>query len=285
MGSQAPSGGFVTTDIAICTIEKANSLVNRLMEEKKINNLGVVVVDEMHMIGDEHRGYLLELMLTKIKFLTETTKVEGDKICDSLQIIGMSATLPNIDMLAGWLQADLYLTDFRPVPLTELIKVGSSIMDIDKKKLRQIDTADIVSGDEEHIIPLCLQTIREKNSVLIFCPTKAWCEKLSEILAKNLRNSSPPTSKVSPSGFVKASQLVLFDDNGLSEVMEQLRRCPVGLDPVLAKVIVNAVAFHHAGLTFDERDVIEGAFRRGVIKVLVATSTLSSGRLVLCRNC
>ena len=69
MGALTPAGGFATTDIAICTIEKANSLVNRLMEEKKVSSLGVVVVDEMHMIGDGHRGYLLELMLSKIRFL------------------------------------------------------------------------------------------------------------------------------------------------------------------------------------------------------------------------
>lgn len=32
-----------------------------------------------------------------------------------------------------------------------------------------------------------------------------------------------------------------------------------------------------AGLTFDERDVLEGAFRQGIVRVLAATSTLSSG--------
>lgn len=37
------------------------------------------------------------------------------------------------------------------------------------------------------------------------------------------------------------------------------------------------MVFHHAGLTFDERDIIESAFGNGSLRVIVATSTLSSG--------
>lgn len=84
MGSHAPRGGFVSVDIAVCTIEKANSLLNRLLEENKaLSSLGIVVVDEMHMIGDSHRGYLLELFLTKIRYIagcngeTEANRSEG----------------------------------------------------------------------------------------------------------------------------------------------------------------------------------------------------------------
>lgn len=41
----------------------------------------------------------------------------------------MSATLPNLSLLASWLGAELYQTDFRPVPLEERLKVGSEIYD------------------------------------------------------------------------------------------------------------------------------------------------------------
>lgn len=39
----------------------------------------------------------------------------------------MSATLPNLEMLAKWLNASLYQTDFRPVPLKEYLKIGQYI--------------------------------------------------------------------------------------------------------------------------------------------------------------
>jgi DNA polymerase theta len=42
----------------------------------------VVVLDELHMLDDEHRGYLLELMVTKLLLLQQ-----------DIQVIGMSATL------------------------------------------------------------------------------------------------------------------------------------------------------------------------------------------------
>ncbi|KAB7507938.1 ATP-dependent DNA helicase [Armadillidium nasatum] len=75
MGGQSPPGGFQKTDIAICTIEKANNIINKLIEDQKLGDLGVIVVDELHMVGDPHRGYLLELLLTKLQYVATLKKV------------------------------------------------------------------------------------------------------------------------------------------------------------------------------------------------------------------
>ena len=52
-----------------------------------------------------------------------------------------------------------------------------------------------------------------------------------------------------------------LDATAISETLEQLKRTPTGLDAVLKNTVSFGVAFHHAGLTIDERDIIEGSFR------------------------
>lgn len=43
MGSMSPAGRFSALDVAVCTIEKANGLINRLIEENKMDSLGKVL--------------------------------------------------------------------------------------------------------------------------------------------------------------------------------------------------------------------------------------------------
>ena len=42
-------------------------------------------------------------------------------------------------------------------------------------------------------------------------------------------------------------------------------------------MIKYGIAYHHSGLTNDEKEIIERGYRTGVLFVLVATSTLSTG--------
>ncbi|XP_036368703.1 DNA polymerase theta-like isoform X2 [Octopus sinensis] len=281
LGSQTPRGGFKNVDIAVCTIEKGNSLVNRLLEDKQLDQLGVIVVDELHMIGDSHRGYLLELMLTKILFVSKQNNFnKSNRIKDApnknvqVQIIGMSATLPNLHVIAKWLDASLYTTNFRPVPLTECIKIGQTIFNSAMVKLHELNINTKLKEDADHIVSLCLETVSCGHSVLIFCPTKLWCEKLADNIAREfyhiLRQKTVDQEEATTS-------LLPIDKEATHDIKVQLERSPAGLDFVLGKTVQCGVAFHHAGLTFDEREIIESAFRVGILKVLVATSTLSSG--------
>ncbi|KAF7475788.1 Hypothetical predicted protein [Marmota monax] len=192
MGSTSPTGHFSSLDIAVCTIERANGLINRLIEENKMDLLGMVVVDELHMLGDSHRGYLLELLLTKICYITQKSASSqadlASPLSNAVQIVGMSATLPNLELVASWLNAELYHTDFRPVPLLESVKIGNSIYDSSMKLVREFQPMLQVKGDEDHVVSLCYETVRDNHSVLLFCPSKKWCEKLADIIAREFYN-------------------------------------------------------------------------------------------------
>ncbi|XP_045135227.1 DNA polymerase theta-like [Portunus trituberculatus] len=282
MGSQGPSGGLKVTDIAVCTIEKANNLINRLLENHRVNELGIIVVDELHMVGDSHRGYLLELLLTKLTYVTssmssaESPHSLENKVCGKpIQIVGMSATLPNLELLAAWLDAALYTTDFRPVPLQECVKLGTSVYDSSFKKIRELCPKMTMKGDRDHLMQLCLETVLEGFSVLVFCPSKAWCENLAEAVAKEFYDIGKTDSSYPPELGPRLRSAL--DPAGIRNVLEALRKSPVRLDKILSRSVAFGVAYHHAGLTFDERDIIEGGFRSGSLRVLLATSTLSSG--------
>ena len=56
-------------DLVLCTMEKANQLITRLLASNQIHKVRALVIDELHLIGDESRGYILELLLTKTLYI------------------------------------------------------------------------------------------------------------------------------------------------------------------------------------------------------------------------
>uniref|UniRef100_A0A0R3WBF7 DNA-directed DNA polymerase n=1 Tax=Taenia asiatica TaxID=60517 RepID=A0A0R3WBF7_TAEAS len=308
MGGVSPAGGLASVRVAVCTIEKANNLINRLIEEEHLFDLGVVVVDEMHLIGDQHRGYLLELLLTKILLCERMRKnhqeseIRNSQAVEDvhIQIIGMSAALPTLPVLGSWLEAAVYTTDFRPIPLTEFVYTKETVYRVTAGEgdvyecLEPINDGEYslfnaprdglpTVDDDDGVFELCFDTLLSGFAALVFCSTKQWCEQLAMSMARHIHRLVRPYLKVEEewppkeaNDYGRALRKQL-NETGLNECLQQLERSPAGLDPVLSRCIRLGVAFHHAGLTIEERDILELAFRKGHLRLLIATSTLSSG--------
>lgn len=143
------------THIAISTIEKANGIINRLIEEDRLNELGIVVVDELHTLGEAQRGYLLEIIMTKLLIYKKS----------KIQIIGLSATIPNIEIISKWLKGYYYICNYRPVPLHEYFVRDKIIYDKNNNSIRKIKIdQSIQSEDSDGLISLCYESYR--NSII-----------------------------------------------------------------------------------------------------------------------
>ena len=228
-------------DVIVCTFEKANTIVNRLMDERNLSNLGLMIVDELHMLGDAQRGKVVDAVLSKLRYAQAETR-----------IIGMSATLDNIQDVCTWMDAFYFETDFRPVPLTESIVHG--LCRYQSPLLQPEPLAAVVDSTSDPLLVLCQQAIEANGNVLVFASTRQSCEALAKRLGA-----------------------VLHLPNGadMTAILGQLKACKSPL--TLRQQVVTGVCHHHAGLTTDERELIELGFRSSVLRVLCATSTLSAG--------
>ena len=258
-GVYHPAGGFDSIDLAICTIEKANAIVNKLLEQEKLSDVGVIVIDEIHMISDPHRGYILELLLSKILFICEKLNLK-------IQLITMSATLPNVEVLRCWLKAEYFHTNFRPIELKEMIKFERNIYDNELKPIRVLNGAfeRYFENDTNQIGQLCMETLIENCQLIVFCPSKEWCEALCKNLAAGIV-------------ILQTEGCDLLNKDRLQDLLTQFKGLPSGMDKSLETTLPSGCAFHHAGLSTEERDLIEMGFKEGLIRILIATSTLSSG--------
>ena len=66
-GGTVPSDSSAST-LLVLTPERANQVTSRLLEENRLRELSVVIVDELHLIQDNDRGATMELFLTKLVF-------------------------------------------------------------------------------------------------------------------------------------------------------------------------------------------------------------------------
>ncbi|KAL9649738.1 hypothetical protein ABK040_009553 [Willaertia magna] len=284
------SQGNIPVDLGnqliIATIEKANGIIDNLVEENRLDELGCIVVDELHMLGEGDRGQLLEQLLSKILFIQRERKeiVKDNVNLDSsfnsdnnpegevktttnnniskvsIQIIGMSATIPNLSEIAKWLDATLFVDNYRPVPLTEYYCIGEKVYDKEDKYIRDLHKLPIHSNskksDPDFVTSLCCEII-PADSVLIFCPTKQACEDCVKHLTLTLPSSQD---------FLEEKKLLIFQLKLLGNN-----------DNVLLDGILFGVCYHHSGLTSEERSLLEMAYRNHILCVICCTSTLAAG--------
>ncbi|KAK9824289.1 hypothetical protein WJX72_009203 [[Myrmecia] bisecta] len=261
----------LNTDVGclVCTIERANVLVNRLIEEDRLDDLCCIVVDEVHMADDATRGYLLELLLTKVQF--KMASVSGDSQSQGgVQLVAMSATVPNMAAIARWLNAALYETEFRPVQLKRFLKVGHTIRDQDLEIIRTLPQDERFSSlhpptaEMLAVAQLCEETVQGGHSVLVFCGTKRACEQVAKVIGSKL---------TVPERQLKCAGEDLPADR--ADVLARLAKLQA--DHPLIPVMSQGVAYHNSSLSHDERELVEAAFKTGAISVLVATSTVATG--------
>ena len=231
------------SNVLILTNEKMDSIIRHGAEW--VDDIGLVISDEVHLIGDESRGPTLEMILTQLKLL-ETKP----------QIVGLSATITNSDEIADWLECKLVKNDWRPVPLSEGVCDEGQVTMSDGK------TFEVKRSLRGTPIDLGVQSVQQGGQSLVFAETRTRSKSLATKAADTI---SQILQKKEITDLEKTSKKIL-SENEHTEIVK-----------TLAILVKKGVAFHHAGLNQKCRETIETEFRKGTIKLLSSTPTLAAG--------
>lgn len=234
--SSRPRGNLLTM-----TNERMDVAIRR--GSSWLEEVDLVIADEIHLIGDKHRGPTLEMILTR---LNDTRR----------QMLGLSATIHNAAELARWLNCPLVHSEWRPVKLLEGVCCDGSVSMDDNTVF------DVQSSSRGAAVELALQTVLDGHQAIIFV---------------NTRRGAPSQAKRAS----KRVSRMLRDDEAarLANIAESIQRQGGGAPLVenLASLVRSGVAFHHAGLDPTSRRIIESSFRDGHIRLMAATTTLAAG--------
>lgn len=221
---------------------------------------GLVVADELQLLGDDERGNVVDLVLTRLA-----------EMAGELQIVGLSAVVKGSDCLAEWLNADLLEASARPVELREGVyceedgffhyrATGDEWL---REALPGVEPRRGVKDEpsEAILVRVCAALVRAGENCLVFVPTKVLSRRLCAAICTEL------------------------DKRGAVRGADGLARCAEELDLVedslarreLAASIPWGVAFHNSDLTNELRQRMEQDFSAGNLRVLVATPTLAQG--------
>jgi helicase len=112
-------------NIIILTLEKLDSLTR--LKPAWLRKISVVVVDEVHVIGEEKRGPRLEGAIARFTSFNPSARV-----------IALSATISNIEEFGKWLNASVIKSEWRPVPLKEEVFLAKDDRDIIERVVEEV---------------------------------------------------------------------------------------------------------------------------------------------------
>jgi replicative superfamily II helicase len=238
----------MAADVVITTPEKWDSATRKYMQERYafVRDVALVVVDEVHLLDSDSRGGTLEAVISRMRRISSIF----DK---KLRIVALSGTMPNIGDVARWIGAPPenvleFDGSYRPIELeTDVLPYYPKANDFFNKYVRIYRAFDLIKNE-----------LGDGHQALMFVSTRQDTQQAADKLCEIVRKSYP--YMLQPPEAIRLQELKNKATNS------KLKGClPCG------------IAFHHAGLSAEDKALIEGGFKEGVIRILVSTSTLAWG--------
>jgi len=227
-------------DVLVMTPEKADSATRKHDSARYsfVTDVDCCIIDEVHLLDSDERGSVLEVTISRLR-----------RLCDP-RVVALSATMPNVEDVAAWLDAPAETTfsfDYRPVPLEASVRTYSHGENAFADKYRRLYRALDIA--EPHI--------REDGQALVFVSSRQDTVQATEKARDELAERDVPIGVRGEYDFHTAAA-ELDDDT-------------------LRQSVLDGVGFHHAGLSRNDKDLVEQWFREGTIELLFSTSTLAWG--------
>jgi activating signal cointegrator complex subunit 3 len=231
-------------DIICTTPEKFDGVSRSWQNRSYVKQVGLIIIDEIHLLGED-RGPILEVIVSRMRYIAAQTNSQ-------CRIVGLSTALANAQDLGDWLGIDgpglfNFHPSVRPVPL----KVH-------------------VMGFEGKAYCPRMQTMNRPcyKAILSYSPHKPVLIFVSSRRQTRL-TALDVISHVAADGQPK--RFVTGDEDYLKQRIEKIR------DATLKHTLSFGIGLHHAGISRDDRRIVEELFADCVIQVLVATATLAWG--------
>ena len=278
IGSTSVDEGLLgTRDIVVSTPEKLDFALRN--DPNLIDDVGLIVLDEGHMIGIGEREVRYEVQVQLLLRRRDTS---------TRRIICLSAVLPDNDEaedFVEWLTEDgedegLVRMDWRPTRLTYGVLLWRS----NRARVEytvESEQAFVPSyfsgivpprGRRKAIFPrdqreFCLATawklVKDGHSVLIYCPLRRSVEPFAKTIADlHERGVLDSVMEARPSKL----------RNALAIGEEWL-----GADSTLLYCLKLGVAVHHGALPTPYRREVERLLREGVLRITISSPTLAQG--------